>query len=52
MMGVIWATKQYWIWLILISLTVMIMEYIAPWRKQQKHITRRPLASSTLSNPH
>ncbi len=48
MMGVIWATKQYWIWLILISLAVMVIEFIAPWRKQQKHITREQFGQDVL----
>lgn len=48
MMGVIWATRQYWVWLILISLAVMILEYIAPWRTQQKHITRKQFGQDVL----
>ena len=41
MMGVIWATRQYWFWLILISLAVMAIEFIAPWRKKQKHFRKQ-----------
>ena len=41
MMGVIWATRQYWFWLILISLDVMAIEFIAPWRKKQKNFRKQ-----------
>ena len=36
MMGVIWATRQYWVWLVAISLFCMVLERVWPWRKKQK----------------
>ncbi|MHC5026356.1 MAG: sterol desaturase family protein [Planctomycetota bacterium] len=41
MMGVIWATKQYWVWLVAISLACMLLETIWPWRRKQKHLRRQ-----------
>jgi sterol desaturase/sphingolipid hydroxylase (fatty acid hydroxylase superfamily) len=35
-MGVIWATKQYWVWLVAISLLCLVLERLRPWRRRQK----------------
>jgi sterol desaturase/sphingolipid hydroxylase (fatty acid hydroxylase superfamily) len=36
MMGALWATRQYWVWLVAISLFCMALERLWPWRKKQK----------------
>ncbi len=41
MMGVIWATRQYWVWLVAISLFCLILERIWPWRPRQKVLRRQ-----------
>jgi sterol desaturase/sphingolipid hydroxylase (fatty acid hydroxylase superfamily) len=41
MMGVIWATRQYWVWLVAISLLCVLLERIRPWRTRQKLLRRQ-----------
>jgi sterol desaturase/sphingolipid hydroxylase (fatty acid hydroxylase superfamily) len=36
MMGVIWATRQYWVWLVAISLLCLVLERLRPWRRKQR----------------
>ncbi len=41
MIGVVWATRQYWFWLVLISLACLLLERAMPWRKDQKQFRRQ-----------
>lgn len=41
MMGALWATKQYWVWLVGISLFCMLLERFWPWRKKQKMLRKQ-----------
>ena len=41
MISVLWATKQYWIWLVAISLCCLLLERFWPWRKKQKLLRRQ-----------
>ena len=36
MLSVIWATRQYFIWLALVSLFCFLMERLRPWRSEQR----------------
>lgn len=47
MMGVIWDTREYWFWLVLISLGCIALETFWPWRSRQKRL--RPQIGQDLA---
>ncbi len=41
MAGVVWATRQYWVWLVVVSLFCLLLERFWPWRKRQRLLRRQ-----------
>ncbi|MEM7263471.1 MAG: sterol desaturase family protein [Planctomycetota bacterium] len=41
MINVLWATHQYWVWLVAISLICFVLERLWPWRKRQRALRRQ-----------
>ena len=41
MLNVIWDTRQYFFWLLVISLTCLVLERLFPWRREQRALRRQ-----------
>jgi len=41
MLQVIWDTRGYFFWLLVVSAFCLVLERIWPWRKQQKMVRRQ-----------